>query len=153
MFNKQEKKVAEVQLANGNNSIANGTSIVGDVETFGSIRIDGKVKGNITTKNKLVLGPTSFIDGNILAQNAEIEGEVTGTVEVTELLILKATAKVSGDIVSNKISVEPGAAVRGTFKVGDEAKAKEIKINTNMDGSAKGEEAERIQQTAKAKSA
>lgn len=153
MFNKQEKKVAVEQLANSNNSIANGTSIVGDVETFGSIRIDGKIKGNITTKNKLVLGPTSLIDGNILAQNAEIEGEVTGRVEVAELLILKPTAKIKGDIITSKIVVEAGAVFTATCNVGDAAKAKEIKINTNLDGNAKGEETDRIQQPAKAKSA
>jgi cytoskeletal protein CcmA (bactofilin family) len=151
MFNKQEKKVAVEQLANSNNSISNGTSIVGDVETFGSIRIDGKVRGNITTKNKLVLGSTSVIDGNILAQNAEIEGEVTGRVEVAELLILKPTAKINGDIITNKIVVEAGAMFTASCNVGDQAKAKEIKINTSLDGSAKEEE--RIQQSAKAKSA
>lgn len=151
MFNKQEKKGAvEQQLASANNGIGNGTSIVGDIETFGNIRIDGKVKGNITTKSKLVLGNTSFIDGNVLAQNAEIEGEVTGRVEVTEVLVLKPTAKVSGDIITNKMIVESGAVFNGSCKMGVEAK--EIKINTNMDGAAK-EETERIQQPAKAKSA
>ena len=150
MFNKQEKKVAVEQMANASNGIGNGTSIVGDIETFGNIRIDGKVKGNITTKSKLVLGSTSFIDGNVLAQHAEIEGEVTGRVEVTEILVLKPTAKVSGDIITNKMIVEEGAIFNGGCKMGVEAK--EIKINANGNGAAK-EETERIQQAPKAKSA
>ena len=59
MFNnKQERKAEEAELTNASNNIGKGTSIVGDIETYGNIRIDGRVKGNITTKNKLVLGPS-----------------------------------------------------------------------------------------------
>ncbi|MBW3544960.1 MAG: polymer-forming cytoskeletal protein [Bacteroidetes bacterium] len=152
MFNnKQEKKVAEEQLTSATNTIGNGTNIVGNIETFGNLRIDGKVKGNITTKNKLVLGDTSFIDGSVLAQNAEIYGEVSGCVEVSEILVLKSTARVIGDIITNKMIVESGAVFNGACKMGVEAK--EIKINSRTDGSAKGEEAEPIQQTEEARSA
>lgn len=127
MFNKQEKKAVEEQLTTSSNTIGKGTSLVGDVEAFGNIRIDGRVKGNITTKSKLVLGESSFVDGNVLAQNAEIEGEVTGRVEVTELLVLKPSARISGDIVTNKMVVEAGAAFNGSCKMG--ATAKEIKLS------------------------
>ncbi|EMR01821.1 bactofilin family protein [Cesiribacter andamanensis] len=151
--NKQVKKVTEEQLTSATNTIGNGTSIVGDVETFGNIRIDGKVKGNVTTKSKLVLGDTSYIEGDVLAQNAEIYGEVHGRVEVTELLILKPTAKIYGTILSGKLVTDQGASLNVTqMHVGDEAKAKEIKINTGMNGAAK-EGIEPIQQVAKAKSA
>jgi cytoskeletal protein CcmA (bactofilin family) len=155
MFNnsKQVKKVTEEQLTSATNTIGNGTSIVGDVETFGNIRIDGKVKGNITTKSKLVLGDTSVIEGNVLAQNAEIYGEVTGVIEVTELLVLKPTAKINGTILSGKLQIDAGATLNvSQMNVNDEAKAKEIKINPGMNGSAK-EGNEPIQQAPKAKSA
>ena len=136
MFNKQEKKAVEEQLTTSSNTIGKGTNLVGDIEAFGNIRIDGRVKGNITSKSKLVLGESSFVDGNVLAQNAEIEGEVTGKVEVTELLILKPTARISGDIITNKMVVEAGAAFNGSCKMGDSAK--EIKI-TDFDESKRPE--------------
>ncbi len=133
MFNnKQEKKVSEEQLTNSNNNINNGTVIVGDIEAMGNLRIDGKIKGNIRTKNKLVLGPSSYIDGDVLAQNADIEGQVTGTVQVTELLILKPSAKIDGDIVTNKMSVEAGAIFNGGCKMGVDTK--EIKFTNNVNG-------------------
>lgn len=132
MFNKQEKKAVEEQLTTSSNNIGKGTNLVGDIETFGNIRIDGRVKGNITSKSKLVLGDSSFIDGNVLAQNAEIEGEVTGRVEVTELLILKPTAKISGDIITTKMIVETGAVFNGSCKMG--MNAKEIKLSDFENG-------------------
>lgn len=127
---KQEKKAVEEQLTTNSNTIGKGTGLVGDIETFGNIRIDGKVKGNITTKSKLVLGNSSFVDGNVLAKNAEIEGEVSGCVEVTELLVLKATANVRGDILTKKLVVEPGAIINATCQVGEEA-VKKIIIDLN----------------------
>lgn len=134
MFNKQEKKVSEEQLTNSNNNINNGTVIVGDIEAMGNLRIDGNVKGNIRTKNKLVLGPSAFVDGNVLAQNADVEGQVTGRVEVTELLVLKPSAKIEGDIVTNKMQVETGAIFNGGCKMGVEKS--EIKFNNNVNGQA-----------------
>jgi cytoskeletal protein CcmA (bactofilin family) len=123
MFNnKQERKAVEEQLTTSSNTIGKGTAITGDIETYGNIRIDGRVKGNITTKSKLVLGDSSFVDGNVLAQNAEIEGEVTGRVEVTELLVLKPSAKISGDIITNKMIVEAGAVFNGSCEMGVSAK-------------------------------
>lgn len=150
MFNKQEKKGVEEQLTTISNTIGKGTSLVGDIETFGNIRIDGKVKGNITSKSKLVLGDSSFIDGNILAQNAEIEGEVSGCVEVTELLVLKPTARIKGDIITNKMVVEAGAEFNGSCRMG--TNTKEIRI-TDLDDAAKTEINGKAQERPKAKSA
>lgn len=150
MFNKQEKKGVEEQLTTISNTIGKGTSLVGDIETFGNIRIDGKVKGNITSKSKLVLGDSSFIDGNILAQNAEIEGEVSGCVEVTELLVLKPSARIKGDIITNKMVVEAGAAFNGSCHMG--TVTKEIKIS-DLEDAAKAEINGKAQERPKAKSA
>lgn len=123
--NKEDKKVAE-EISNSSNNIGKGTVLQGNIETFGNIRIEGKVLGNITSKSKVVLGQSSHVDGNILAQNAEIEGEVKGLLEVTELLVLKPTAVVHGDITTNKLLVESGATFNGGCKMG--VSMNEIKI-------------------------
>ena len=49
-----------------------GTTIQGDLNSEGDIRIDGIVKGNVTVKAKLVLGPSSQITGNVNALNCDI---------------------------------------------------------------------------------
>ena len=127
MFNnKQEKNQMAQDITSSSNTVGKGTTINGDLETFGNIRIDGKVVGNIKTKSKLVLGTTSHIEGNVLAQNAEIEGEVKGIVEITELLVLKPSAVVHGDIITNKLIVESGATFNGACKMG--VATKSIKI-------------------------
>lgn len=126
MFTTKEEKKSAQEITSTSNTIGKGTTIIGDIETFGNIRIDGKIKGNIKTKSKLVLGNSSHVEGNILAQNAEIEGEVIGTIEVSEVLVLKPSANIKGDIITGKFVVEPGAMFNGSCKMGE--KAKEIKI-------------------------
>ena len=128
MFNKEEKKVAE-ELSNSSNTIGKGTTIEGNIETYGNLRVDGRVVGNIVTKSKLVLGQTSEVDGNILAQNAEVFGEIKGKIEVSDLLILKPSAVIRGDILTSKLIVETGAIFNGGCKMGNVMK--EIKIGEN----------------------
>ncbi len=125
---KEEKRVAE-EISNSSNTIGKGTFLEGNVETYGNIRIEGKVNGNVKSKSKVALGPSSFVQGNVTAQNADLEGEVKGRIEVTELLVLKATAIIHGDVVTGKLVVEPGAVFNGTCKMG--AAGKEIKIAEN----------------------
>ncbi|MES2731787.1 MAG: polymer-forming cytoskeletal protein [Bacteroidota bacterium] len=107
--------------------IAKGTTIEGNTETAGNLRIEGKVVGNVKTKGKMFQGNSSLIDGNILSQNAELAGEVKGKVEIADLLILKATAVIHGDIITSKLVVESGATFNGSCKMG--AVISEIKLN------------------------
>jgi cytoskeletal protein CcmA (bactofilin family) len=125
MLNSKETKRAE-EISNSSNTIGKGTFLEGNVETYGNIRIEGKVVGNIKSKSKVALGHQSHVQGNILAQNADIEGEVKGKLEISELLVLKATAVINGDIITGKMVVEPGAVFNGTCKMG--AVIKDIKI-------------------------
>ncbi len=125
---KEEKRVAE-EISNSSNTIGKGTYLEGNVETYGNIRIEGRVTGNVKSKSKIALGPSSQVHGNVISQNADIEGEVKGKIEVSELLVLKATAVINGDIVTGKLVVEPGAVFNGSCKMG--AAVKEIKITEN----------------------
>ena len=135
MLNKNQKEVEE--LSNSSNIIGKGTFVNGSIETFGNIRVEGKVVGDIKTKSKAAFGHSSQVDGSVLAQNAEVAGHITGTIEVTELLVLKATASIDGDIITNKLLVETGASFNGKCKMG--VKSKEIKI-----GKPEGEEAQAL---------
>jgi cytoskeletal protein CcmA (bactofilin family) len=96
------------------NRIVEGTFIQGEISSDSNIRIDGKVKGIVTTKGRLVIGAHGSIEGEIICQNADIEGTINGTIRVDELLSLKSTAKITGDIITNKLAIESGADFSGT---------------------------------------
>lgn len=100
------------------NLIGSGTTINGDIQSSGDVRIDGTLTGNITLSGRLVIGPNGKIEGNVICQNADISGEIKGKVQISEMLSLKATAKILGDIATGKISIEPGAVFTGTCNMG-----------------------------------
>lgn len=125
MFNSKDKKELE-ELSNSSNTIGKGTAIEGDLESYGNIRLDGKVVGNIKTKSKIVMGDSSYLEGSLVALNAEISGEIKGTVEVAEVLLLKPTAVINGDIKTGRLIVESGAVWNGTVKMG--AVVKDIQL-------------------------
>ncbi len=129
MFKNKQENMAAQDASNSSNIIGKGTLVEGNIETFGNIRIEGKVNGSIKSKSKIVLGQSSFVEGNIAAQNAEISGEVKGVVEISEQLILRPSASIDGDIIANKLIVEAGASFNGGCKMG--VNQTEIKIGVN----------------------
>lgn len=131
LMTKQQKKAAD-ELSTSSTLVGKGTSIEGNIETSGNMRVEGKVTGNITSKSKIALGPVSQILGNIVATNADIEGEVKGNIEIGELLTLKSTAVVEGDIQTSKLVVEPGARFNGKCTMSN---TRNLRINDN-DGRA-----------------
>lgn len=132
MFKNKEENMAAQEASNSSNIIGKGTLVEGNIETFGNIRIEGKVNGSVKSKSKIVLGQSSFVEGNIAAQNGEISGEVKGVVEISEQLILRPSASIDGDIITNKLIVEAGASFNGGCKMG--VTQKEIKIGVNGQG-------------------
>lgn len=111
MFQKIDKTDASTSSIN---LLGAGTSIVGDINSNGDMRIDGALKGNLSISGKLVVGSSGVIEGNVSCKNAEIQGEITGKLTVTELLSLKSTSKIIGDIITSKITIEPNALFTGT---------------------------------------
>ena len=103
------KKGKGPDLSNQQNRISQGTHIKGDVTSQGGFRIDGEVIGNISSPQKVVIGKTGVIKGNLNCNDADIEGQIDGTLEVENLLSIKATALIDGEVTTGKLAVEPGA--------------------------------------------
>lgn len=104
------------------NIIGKSTTLEGNLNTSGNLRIEGKIIGGINSTAKVVLSNSSTLEGSIIAQQAEIAGRVRGTIEVMELLVLKPTAVVDGDITTTKLVFEEGAKFNGKCSMGDTAR-------------------------------
>ena len=105
------------------NSIAQDTTITGNIESDGDIRFDGNLDGILNCKGRVVLGPESRLRGEIHSHTAEISGTVEGEITVSDLLSLKSTAVITGDLIMGRFSVEPGARFSGICKMNAGEKA------------------------------
>lgn len=100
------------------NIIGAGTTIEGEIQSNGDVRIDGKIRGSVTSKAKVVIGPSGLVEGDVVCQSADISGSVKGKTTVAEMLFLKSEAKINGDIQTGKLIVEVGATFTGNCSMG-----------------------------------
>ncbi len=102
-----------ISTGSSHNTIAQDTKITGDLITSTDIRIDGEITGNVTSGNKIIIGPKGVVTGDIICENAEISGTLNGNALVKKLLILTESAQINGDVQMATISIEPHATLTG----------------------------------------
>jgi cytoskeletal protein CcmA (bactofilin family) len=110
-------------VSNGRiNSIMEGTSIEGEIRSDSNVRIDGRLKGTINARGRVIIGQSGIVDGEVICQSSDIEGQLNGKINCQDLLSLKATAKLQGDIITKKLAIEPGATFQGSCSMGSGTK-------------------------------
>ena len=105
----KNKKSPLAGNAKSSNLLVRGTTVEGDISTETDIRLDGKMTGKLSSKGKVIIGPSGEMNGDIECQNAVIEGHFNGNLLVHELLMVKETAHVEGDVRTNKLVVQSGS--------------------------------------------
>lgn len=112
--------------------VGNDMRFKGDIHGDGIVRIDGKVEGNISSKQGIILGEKADVEGSLESDNIIIFGHIKGSIKSKEL-ILKTPGSVQGDIVSDFLEVEKGSKYDGTLKIGQ----REV-YNDSKQGNVKG---------------
>lgn len=120
---KSKSKNLKNATAREQNKIAQGTLITGNIEAKGGFRIEGKLKGNLKTPGKVVLGKTGEIEGDLECENADIEGSLNGKLTINDTLILRSSAQIKGETITEKLSVEPGANFNAQCTMHDSVKS------------------------------
>ncbi len=99
------------------------TRIEGTVHVEESVRIDGKIEGNLDQPDGnarwIVIGPKGEVHGDIRAQNVSVAGKVLGNIVASESIELLEGSEVRGNITHKSINVEPGASVHGQLIASD----------------------------------
>lgn len=97
--------------------IGKNTVIHGRLVLLESIRIDGKVVGNVETSKEesitVVIGASGEVQGDIVAQRVVVAGKVSGNIHAHERVELHADCLVQGDIKYGSIAIEHGSKVLG----------------------------------------
>ncbi len=100
------------------NLIASGTYLEGTIETKGSLRVDGKVKGTVRTGDMLHVGPSGEIIGEVYAKVARVAGKIEGDINVEQKLTLEATSTLNGNLKTAKLMIDEGAVFNGKAEMG-----------------------------------
>jgi cytoskeletal protein CcmA (bactofilin family) len=97
--------------------ISNDVEIIGTIKGTGSVRIDGKLEGELHCSGDAIIGKSAQIKGNIVVTSATIEGAVNGNITAKDRIEMKSTARVTGDIRAKRLSVEDGVTFIGRSEV------------------------------------
>jgi cytoskeletal protein CcmA (bactofilin family) len=93
-------------------------TVTGDLETSGSLRIEGNLDGSVLSADSVVIGVGSKITGDIHAREVIVGGTITGNVHASERVELQATAVVTGDVHTGSILIQEGGVVNGRVLMG-----------------------------------
>ena len=106
--------MAEKQSGNGELSfVGPSTTIEGKILTEGSIRVDGKVIGELAAKANAAVGEKGIVEGTLTARNVSLSGKVHGSVTALEKLVLEEKSVMQGDIRAQRLVVDEGAVFDG----------------------------------------
>ncbi len=97
--------------------IGSGTTITGNMQCNGDIRIDGILKGNLIAKAKVIIGAGGLVEGDIEGKQADLMGTVRGTLKISDLLYLHAKSIVDGDIYAGQLQIDSLASFNGQCKM------------------------------------
>ncbi len=104
------------------NLISAGTVFEGKLKTPGSIRVDGKVIGDIVATQNISVGTSGEVEGSLTAASVTIGGKLKGSVAAQEKLVFESKAVVRGDIRAAKLVVDEGAQFDGKCAMTAESK-------------------------------
>ena len=97
--------------------IGSDVEIIGTIKSSGSVRLDGKLEGELLCGGNAILGKSAQVKGNVTATSVSIEGKINGNVLAKDKIEMKATATVNGDIKARRLSVEDGVTFVGRSEV------------------------------------
>ena len=93
--------------------IGPGTLISGEINSKGTIRIEGNVTGRIQCEDSIVVQETGRVKADLIGGQVIISGEVIGNVFAHERLEITPQGKVQGDITAPRISIAEGVLFEG----------------------------------------
>ncbi len=94
--------------------IGKDASIEGTLTIKNAIRIDGSIKGELSSTETVTIGAEGLMSGNVHGKNIVIGGKVDGSVTASERVKLENNSILNGDIITMKLVIEEGARFEGS---------------------------------------
>jgi cytoskeletal protein CcmA (bactofilin family) len=119
------------RVSSGDGSISiigPGMTVVGDVVTEGTVRIEGRIQGTVRASKAVVIHKDGAVEGDIVTQDAVIGGRVRGTVVAESRLELQATCDIEGSIraPAQHLQLEEGARFNGQIQMPDDSQMRAL---------------------------
>ncbi len=107
--------------------LGKGPEFKGVLSFDGTIRVDGKVEGEIVSKDTLIAGDSAHLEGEITVGTIISSGKIVGNLKATQKVHILAPGTIEGNINTPKLIIEEGVLFNGKCEMG-EKRAGEQKV-------------------------
>ena len=106
------------KASQGYSVIHDRLTIRGELDTDGTVRVEGRVEGPKHRAGTLIVGAGGYVVGDVEAKDVVVAGQIQGNVHATGRIEIEAGASVLGEIRANLMVLREGAAIHGQVSIG-----------------------------------
>jgi len=96
-------------------------AVQGNLDTAGTVRVDGRVEGHFHRAAVLIVGTSGVVAGDVQAGEVVVAGHIDGSVIASSRVEIHATGVVHGDIVCAAMMLQEGGMIEGHVRVQQES--------------------------------
>jgi len=132
-MNKKEPTVARGEIKA---FLGEGTDFKGILTFEGTVRVDGKLEGEVYTKDTLIVGESAVVAAEINVHTIVISGIVRGNINATGKIEVHRPGKLFGNVKTPSLFIEEGVIFEGNCAMAyDAAEEKKVSpITAQSDG-------------------
>ena len=103
-------------------TLSKGITILGEIHSENSVRLEGHFEGNGLIKGALYIAPGAFWEGSLIADLVIIHGVLKGDVSAQRVIMLYGSI-VTGTVFSPLVQIHSGTIFNGLLRMRAERKA------------------------------
>src|SRR4051794_5918249 len=106
------------KASQGYSVIHDRLTIRGELDTDGTVRVEGRIEGPMHRAGTLIVGAGGYVVGDVHAKDVVVAGQIQGNVHATGRIEIEAGASVLGEIRANLMVLREGATIHGQVSIG-----------------------------------
>ncbi len=109
------KKNPEIKGSKTLTVIAEGVTVEGKINSPGSTRIDGTVKGELISDKEIIIGKEGRVNANVQTKNAVIAGTFNGEMNASGEVDISSSGKFIGNLIQKDalLTISKGGLFKG----------------------------------------
>ena len=93
--------------------LGRGATFEGKLTFDGTVRIDGRFKGEVFSDDTLVIGEGAIVEAEIEIGEVIVQGTVVGNIKAKRSIEIHAPGRVKGDIHTPSLQIDKGVIFEG----------------------------------------
>lgn len=107
-------------LPSATNFVAQGAALSGELRFGDSVRVDGKIEGELRAEGTVIVGAAAEIHASVRAESVIVFGTIEGDIHARRKIVLHKSSRVRGELSSAGITIEEGASFKGSIAIGED---------------------------------